>query len=162
MKIPQIKPHFRVEIVEPKNVYLLSEYATYALIGSLYCQILPLLNGQHTREEIIHKLDGQVSPEHFDYVLNRLQEKGYLTDASHNLKREAAAFWSLLGVEPQLVSDRLSQTQVFVTTVGAVQAQPLVKSLQEIGLAVQHWSKNTVKPDGTSFKRLSAYYKHKF
>jgi bacteriocin biosynthesis cyclodehydratase domain-containing protein len=147
MKIPQIKPHFRVEIVEPKNVYLLSEYATYALTGSLYCQILPLLNGQHTREEIIHKLDGQVPPEHFDYVLNRLQEKGYLTDGSHNLTREAAAFWSLLGVEPQVVSDRLSQTQVFVTTVGAVDSQPLVKSLQEMGLAVQHWSKNTTKPD---------------
>jgi len=67
IKIPQIKPHFRVEIVEPKNVYLLSESATHALTGSLYCQILPLLNGQHTLDEIIQKLDGQVPPDHIHY-----------------------------------------------------------------------------------------------
>ena len=137
IKIPQIKPHLRVEIVEPKNVYLLSEYGTYALTGSLYCQILPLLNGQHTREEIIQKLDGQVLPEHFDYVLDRLYEKGYLTDADHSLTREAAAFWSLLNVDPQVVSEQLPHTQVFVTTVGAVDAQPLIEALAAIAIPVQ-------------------------
>jgi oxazoline/thiazoline synthase len=137
MKIPQIKPHFRIEIVEPKNVYLLSESATYALTGSLYCQILPLLDGQHTRAEILQKLDGQVLPDHFDYVLDRLSEKGYLTDAAHSLTREAAAFWSLLNVDPQLVSDRLPQTKVFVTTIGAVDAQKLITALQAVGISVQ-------------------------
>jgi oxazoline/thiazoline synthase len=137
MKNPQIKPHFRVEIVAPKNVYLLSEFGTYALTGSLYCQILPLLNGQHTRADIIDKLDGQVLPEHFDYVLDRLDEKGYLTDAAHRLTPEAAAFWSLLNVDPQQVNDRLPDTQVFVTTVGAVDAQPLIAALQAIEIPVQ-------------------------
>lgn len=137
MKIPQIKPHFRVEIIEPENVYLLSEYATHALTGRLYCQILPLLNGQYTREEIIQKLDGQVPPEHFDYVLDRLNAKGYLTDAAHSLTREAAAFWSLLNVDPQMVSLSLPQTQVFVTAVGTVDAQNLIEALQAIGVPVQ-------------------------
>ncbi len=137
MKNPQIKPHFRVEIVEPKNVYLLGEFATHALTGSLYCQILPLLNGQHTLEEIIQKLDGQVPPEHIDYVLDRLYEKGYLTDAAHSLTREAAAFWSLLNVDPQVVSEQLPHTQVFITTVGTVDAQPLIEALQAIAIPVQ-------------------------
>ncbi|MEH2335250.1 TOMM precursor leader peptide-binding protein [Nostoc sp.] len=150
MKIPQIKPHFRVEIVEPKNVYLLGEYATYALTGSLYCQIIPLLNGQYTLEEIIQKLDGQVAPEHIEYVLDRLDAKGYLTDAAHSLKSEAAAFWSLLGVDPQVVSDRLPNTQVLIKTVGAIDAQPLVESLQAIALAVQPWQPDAPKPDSTS------------
>ncbi|WP_449416109.1 TOMM precursor leader peptide-binding protein [Phormidium nigroviride] len=137
MKIPQIKPHFRVEIVEPKNVYLLSEYGTHALTGSLYCQILPLLNGQHTLEEIIQKLDGQVPPDHIHYVLDRLYEKGYLTDAAHTLTPQATAFWSLLNVDPQLVSEQLPQTKVFVTTIGTVDAQPLIEALQAVGIAVQ-------------------------
>jgi len=136
MKIPQIKPHFRVEIVEPKNVYLLSESATHALTGSLYCQILPLLNGEHTLEEVIQKLDGQVPPDHIHYVLDRLYEKGYLTDAAHSLTREAAAFWSLLGVDPQVVSNRLLHTQVWITTVGDVDAPPLVESLQALQIPV--------------------------
>ncbi|MFB2923764.1 TOMM precursor leader peptide-binding protein [Aerosakkonema funiforme] len=142
MKIPQIKPHFRVEIIEPKNVYLLSEYATYALTGGLYCQIIPLLNGQHTLEEIIQKLDGQVVPEHIDYVLDRLDAKGYLTDAAHSLSREAAAFWSMLGVDPQAVSEQLPQTQVFVTTVGSVDPQPLIESLQALQIPVERWQQN--------------------
>jgi ribosomal protein S12 methylthiotransferase accessory factor len=137
MKIPQIKPHFRVETVEPKNVYLLSESATHALTGSLYYQILPLLNGQHTLDEIIQKLDGQVPPDHIHYVLDRLYEKGYLTDAAHTLTREAAAFWSLLNVNPQVVSEQLPHTQVFITTVGTVDAQPLIEALQAVGIAVQ-------------------------
>ena len=137
MRIPQIKPHFRVEIVEPKNVYLLSESATHALTGSLYCQILPLLSGQHTRAEIIQKLHGQVLPEHFDYVIDRLYEKGYLTDAAHTLTREAAAFWSLLNVDPQVVSEQLPHTQVLIATVGTVDPQPLIEALQAVGIPVQ-------------------------
>jgi ribosomal protein S12 methylthiotransferase accessory factor len=136
IKIPQIKPHFRVEIVEPKNVYLLSESATHALTGSLYCQILPLLNGQHTLEDIIQKLDGQVPPAHIHYVLDRLYEKGYLTNADHSLTREAAVFWSLLNVNPQVVSEQLPQTQVFVTTVSTIDAQPLIEALQAIAIPV--------------------------
>jgi oxazoline/thiazoline synthase len=74
---------------------------------------------------------------HFDYVLDRLDEKGYITDAAHSLTREAAAFWSLLNVDPQLVSDRLPQTKVFVTTIGAVDAQNLIAALQAVGISVQ-------------------------
>jgi bacteriocin biosynthesis cyclodehydratase domain-containing protein len=136
IKIPQIKPHFRFEIVEPKNVYLLSESATHVLTGSLYCQILPLLNGQHTLEDIIQKLDGQVPPDHIHYVLDRLYEKGYLTDATHNFTRKAAAFWSLLNVNPQVVSEQLPHTQVFITTIGTVDAQPLIEALQAVGIPV--------------------------
>ena len=136
MKIPQIKPHFRVEIVEPKTVYLLSEYATHALTGGLYCQILPLLNGQYTLEEIIQTLEDQVAPDHIHYVLDRLNDKSYLTDAAHSLTPEAAAFWSLLGVEPQVVSDRLSQTQVSVTALGVIDAQPFIEAMQAIGIPV--------------------------
>lgn len=143
IKIPQIKPHFRVEIVEPKNVYLLSESATHALTGSLYCQILPLLNGQHTLDEIIQKLDGQVPPDHIHYVLDRLYEKGYLSDAARSLTREAAAFWSLLNVDPQVVSEQLPQTQVFITTVGTVDAQPLIEVLQAVGIPGHEWQQDT-------------------
>ncbi|WP_392535689.1 TOMM precursor leader peptide-binding protein [Nostoc sp. C117] len=147
MKIPQIKPHFRVEIVEPKNVYLISEYATHALTGRLYCQILPLLNGQHTLEEIIQKLNEQIAPEHIEYVLDHLCAKGYLTDAAHTLTPKAAAFWSLLNVDPQIVSDRLRHTQVFVTAIGTVDTQPLIEALEAIQIPVQQWQQDDPNPN---------------
>ncbi|NER06754.1 MAG: hypothetical protein F6K17_31350 [Okeania sp. SIO3C4] len=50
MKNPQIKPHFRIEIIEPKHVYLLGENSTHALTGEFYCHLIPLLDGQNTFE----------------------------------------------------------------------------------------------------------------
>ena len=149
MKKPQLKPHFRLEVIEPKHVYLLSEYATHALTGGLYCQILPLLNGQHTREELLQKLDGQVPPDHVDYVLDRLQAQGYLTDADHPLSPEVSAFWSGLGIEPQQIAERLPPMPVSITTVGTVDPQPLVESLRAIGLAVWEDGETGRQGDGT-------------
>jgi oxazoline/thiazoline synthase len=137
MKQPQLKPHFRLEVIEPKQVYLLSENATHALTGTLYCQILPLLTGQHTRTELIEKLDGQVVAEHLDYVLDRLQEKSYLTDAAPALTPAAAAFWSGLGVEPSIVAEKLSQQPVTIATIGSIDPQPLIAALQAIGITAQ-------------------------
>ena len=137
MKKPQLKPHFRLEIIEPKHVYLLSEYSTHALTGGLYCQILPLLTGKHTREDLIQKLDGQVPAEHLDYVLDRLDKQGYLTDAAHILPPDVAAFWSAIGVDPLTVANQLPQMQVSVTTVGAVDPKPMLVALEAIGITAQ-------------------------
>jgi|GEM_PF-6404996 hypothetical protein len=56
MSNPQIKPHFHIEIIEPKHVYLLGENSTDALTGEFYCQLIPLLDGQHSFEEICETL----------------------------------------------------------------------------------------------------------
>lgn len=136
----QIKPHFHVEIIEPKQVYLLGEQANYVLTGQLYCQILPLLDGQYTQMQIVEKLDGEVPPEYIDYVLNRLAEKGYLTEAAPILSPEVAAFWSELGISPAVAAQGLHQP-VTLTTVGEnineVTATALTNALQEMGIAVQ-------------------------
>lgn len=136
----QIKPHFHVEVIEPKQVYLLGEQANYALTGQLYCQILPLLDGQHNREQIVEKLDGEVPEEYIDYVLERLAEKGYLTEAAPELSPEVAAFWSELGIAPPVAAAALEQP-VTLTTVGEniseVTVAALTTALQNIGISVQ-------------------------
>ena len=105
----QIKPHYHIEIVEPKQVYLLGEQGSHALSGQLYCQILPLLDGHHSREQIAAKLNGAVPLDHIDHVLNRLLDKGYLTEAAPALPAEAAAFWSELGLAPAQAARALRQ-----------------------------------------------------
>lgn len=139
MKTPQIKPHFRVEIVEPKNVYLLSEHSTHAFTGKLYCQLAPLLNGNHTIDEIISKLRGQVDTNQIDYALSRLQAKGYLTESVCELTPEAAAFWSLLNVDPSVANLKLQQTPVSVVSVGNVATHPLIETLTQVGIQVRQW-----------------------
>lgn len=134
MKRPKIKPHYRVEIVEPKNVYLLSESSSHALTGKLYCQITPLLDGKNTIDDIISKLQGKTNFLEIFQIINRLEAKGYLSEAIDELTPEAAAFWSLLNVEPQIAYRCLQQTQVFVTSVGDIPTQPLITALKELGI----------------------------
>ncbi|MEG4391997.1 TOMM precursor leader peptide-binding protein [Microcoleus sp. BROC3] len=137
----QIKPHFHVEAIEPNQVYLLAEQSNYALSGQLYCQIVPLLNGQHTREQIVEKFDGAVPAEHIDYVLDRLAEKGYLTEVAPELSSEVAAFWSELGIAPPVAAQGLQQP-VTLTTVGdnisEVTLAALATALRDMGIPVQN------------------------
>ena len=137
----QIKPHFHVEAIEPNQVYLLAEQSNYALSGQLYCQIVPLLNGQHTREQIVEKFDGAVPAEHIDYVLDRLAEKGYLTEVAPSLSPEVAAFWSELGIAPAVAAEGLQQP-VTLTTVGdnisEVTVAALATALRDMGIPVQN------------------------
>nr|ACA04483.1 TenD [Nostoc spongiaeforme var. tenue str. Carmeli] len=139
----QIKPHFHIEVIEPKQVYLLGEQGNHALTGELYCQIVPLLDGQHTIEQIIQKLDGQVPAEYIDYVLNRLAEKGYLTEATPDLSPEVAAFWTELGIAPTVAAQGLKQP-VTLTTVGEniseVTVAALATALRDMGIPVQNAS----------------------
>ena len=154
--LPQIKPHYRVEIVEPKQVYLLSEQSSHALTGQLYCQILPLLNGQNTLEDITQTLEGQVPPEYIDYVLNRLSEKGYLTEAAPDLSPEVAAFWSEMGIAPTVAANSLRQQQVSLTVVGDSISDgttaALASALRNVGVQVQSPQKNGHAPAHPALK----------
>ena len=148
-KFPQIQPHYNVEIIEPKHVYLLSEQSTHAHTGQLYCKILPLLNGQYPLDEIYQKLDGLVLREHIDYVLERLKEKGYLTEAAPELSPEVAAFWSALGVAPTVAARGLQEKQVSITAIGNIgdlTKASLIEALRDTGVCVN----NTQSSNGKS------------
>ncbi|TAE54914.1 MAG: adenylate cyclase [Oscillatoriales cyanobacterium] len=136
----QIKPHFHVEAIEPNQVYLLGEQSNHALTGQLYCQIVPLLDGQHTLAQIVEKFDGEVPPEHIEYVLDRLAEKGYLTEATPELSSEVAAFWSELGIAPSVALQALQQP-VNLTKVGEniseITVAALAAALRDMGISVQ-------------------------
>ena len=136
---PQIKPHYRVEVIEPKQVYLLSEQSSHALTGQLYCQIVPLLNGQNTLADIVQVLDGEVPPDYIAFVLNRLNEKGYLTEAAPNLSPEVAAFWSEMGIAPPVAAQAFHDQTVTLTVVGNISdhtTTALATALKTTGVTV--------------------------
>ena len=147
MSNPQIKPHFHIEIIEPKHVYLLGENSTDALTGEFYCQLIPLLDGQHSFEEICETLAEIVDPEDVEYVLNRLKTKGYLTEATPELPPPAAAFWSLLNVEPQFASDCLQKNTVYIASVGETTTDLLIESLTAVGIKTKPWENYPLTSD---------------
>jgi hypothetical protein len=88
----QIKPQYHVEIIPPNQVYLLGEQDSHALTGRLYCQIVPYLDGQYSRNQLVDKLNGKIPVEYIDFALARLEEKGYLVEAASGMSLENAAF----------------------------------------------------------------------
>jgi oxazoline/thiazoline synthase len=137
MKKPQFKPHFQVEIVQPNTVYLLSEESSIALTGNLYCQLAPLLDGNHTISEIIAQLKGKVDFNSIYYAINKLKTKNYLTENFNQQPRHVSAFWSSLNLNPEIAFQRLQQASVSITAYGDVPTQSLITTLKSLGVQVQ-------------------------
>jgi bacteriocin biosynthesis cyclodehydratase domain-containing protein len=130
----KFKPHFRVEIIAPDTVYLLSEQAHFVLTGNLYCQLAPLLNGKHSTSDILKELQKQFSFTDIQYALQRLEQKGYITKAIDEFTSEISAFWSFFNIDPQIAYKRLQETHVIITCFGNVPTKPLLTALESIGI----------------------------
>ncbi|MGK7925826.1 MAG: TOMM precursor leader peptide-binding protein [Spirulina sp.] len=139
MKTLKIKPHFRVEIIEPKQVYLLAENATHALTGEFYCHLIPRLNGKNTIAAICQQLADWGTPEQITEIVDRLQAKGYITEAVPEFPEAVEAFWSLLGVEPHIAYQALQETTVYLTALANLDIQLLAANLAAVGIRTRSW-----------------------
>lgn len=132
---PQFKPHFHVEAVEPSTVYLMSEQGYFALSGRIYVLLAPLLNGQHTVDEIVEQLKEHTSLFGIYHALTNLESQDYLTEAA-DMPNEVAAFWSLQGVDPGVAISKLQNTRVSVTAFGTVKTEPFISALESLNIQV--------------------------
>ncbi|MBN1219831.1 MAG: TOMM precursor leader peptide-binding protein [Anaerolineae bacterium] len=133
MKRPRFKPHLHAEVLTPETVFLLSEGQNFLLHGRLYGLLAPWLNGQHTADQIIDRLQDQASPAEIEYALTLLSNKGYLTETDNTIPEEEAAFWSLLGIETSRAARGLRERRLALTAFGAVplpQFTAVLESLQ--------------------------------
>ncbi len=140
MKKLQFKPHFQVEVVRPNTVYLLSEESSIALTGNLYCQLAPFLDGNHTISEIITQLEGKVDFQSIYYAINKLKAKNYLVENLDRQPRHISAFWSSLGIDPEIAWQRSQQATVSITAYGDVPTEFLITTLKSLGVRVQNSS----------------------
>jgi ribosomal protein S12 methylthiotransferase accessory factor len=92
---PQLKKSFRFVIPDPDNVVLLDESDYKLLTGRAYASIVPLLNGQHTADELVDLLGGKVFPPEVYYALHLLEAEGHIIEADDAFSDEVAAFWQL-------------------------------------------------------------------
>ena len=132
IKRPRFKPHLHPEILPPETVFLLSEGQSFLLHGRLYGLLAPWLDGQHTTDEIIGRLQDQASPAEIEYALALLSNKGYLTETYNTIPETEAAFWSSLGVETAQAVHGLRQRRVALTAFGAVSLPPFITALESL------------------------------
>lgn len=133
---PRFKRCFRYEIVPNVGVFLLSEKEQFLLKGSPYICLAPLLDGQHTIEQILALTSAELSAPEVFYVLDRLKHQGYIVDANTSLPPDRAAFWEMLGVPSEIATERLQEITISVVSFGSIETTPFSDLLGSLGVTV--------------------------
>lgn len=87
---PVFKAHLNVEVIPGEGVLIMLEASAKALHGGAYEKIVPLIDGIRSADAIVDALDGQVDAAKVYYVLNILEAKGYLAEATADIIQERA------------------------------------------------------------------------
>ncbi|MEC4815773.1 MAG: TOMM precursor leader peptide-binding protein [Scytonema sp. PMC 1069.18] len=131
---PKFKPHYHVRIIEPDTVYLLSDKGQCILNNRLYVLLALLLDGNHTVNEIIWQLKKEVPLLDIQQALIRLEIEGYLTESSNIIPQQVAAFWSSLGVEPEIAVQKLQESRISVTALGTLGIESIAYALESLDI----------------------------
>jgi bacteriocin biosynthesis cyclodehydratase domain-containing protein len=141
---PQFKRCFRSISLHLEGVILQSEHGYLLLRDPVYSLLSPLLNGQHTVEEIVACLRDHVSATEALFALDLLHQRGYIAEATPSVPSEHAAFWDFLNVDPQDTVSRLQDTPVSVVSFGNVNPDPFHILLASLGIQISNDGKCTV------------------
>lgn len=134
IKTPAFKAHLRVNIVPGEGVLVLSEDGTTALHGTLYEQLVPLLNGQRSADDIVAALAPQADAARVYYALMSLEKMGHIAEATPQITPATAAFWHGQGCAPEAARQALRTRSVRVSTVGQVDPLPMYQALHALGV----------------------------
>ena len=131
---PQLKKSYHFEVPDQESVVLLSETQYTLLTGRAYTYLIPLLNGQHTANELLDLLNGKVYPPEVYYALRLLELDGHVIEADDSTSPEMAAFWHTFNTDMQTVRQRLEENRVAVSSLGAARAEPLASILESLSV----------------------------
>ena len=132
VRLPALAPHLQFHEIGEQQTLLVSESFNTLLHGKLYCNLIPLLDGRHSQEEIVAALEGSHAAADVRAAIHSLSAKGYVVSANHGMDRCQAAYWSSLGASPCWVEQRLAELRI------AVEGDDgrLVRHLEESGVSV--------------------------
>ncbi|MGI8550335.1 MAG: TOMM precursor leader peptide-binding protein, partial [Dehalococcoidia bacterium] len=133
---PSFKNFYHVEPLAGVGLFLLTEVGFTMLSGPLYSQLGPLVNGQHTAEEIVDLLDGQVSATEVYYGLGQLEQRGLVVEAEVEIAPAVAAYWQMLDLDAARATQRLAQSSVSITALDEHAVPALSAALQSLGIPV--------------------------
>ncbi len=112
--VPVLTPHFDFRPMGDGRVMLVSETFNTLINGQIYCDLLPFLDGSHSREDITAALADRYLPRDVSAAFGALGARGYVVSGEHAMDRSRAAFWSSLGASPRWVEERLGGAKVAV------------------------------------------------
>ena len=132
VKRPALAPHLEFRQVGEHQTLLVSESFNTLLHGELYRDLLPLLDGRHSQQEIVAALGDSHAFTNILSATVSLAAKGYVVSAEHGMETSRAAYFTALGASPRWAERRLVDSRIRVLG----DAHQLVGHLQESGVTV--------------------------
>ncbi len=114
IKCPVLTPHLEYRLIEEGTVLLVSETFNTLLHGKLYSDLLALLDGIRSHNEVKETLCAVYSESEVSSALAALANKGYIVSGDYRMERQQAAFWSSLGANPHRVEKKLESSTIAV------------------------------------------------
>ena len=113
--VPVLAPHLDFRLIGKDRTLLVSESLTTLLRGTIYGDILGLLDGRRERDDIVAALRDSHATLDVRAALTALTVQGYVVSGEHTMERGRAAYWSALGASPRWAEERLAASRVAVT-----------------------------------------------
>ncbi len=135
-RVPAFGGRFRVLPVAGAGAMLLSDEGVHVLPGSAYADVVPLVDGRRSSDEVVTTaVERGLEPATAWYVLRKLESAGYLIESRPEMDRDVGAFWSGLEVDPGEALAALRATRVRVFSVSSTAADSLGRALARCGIA---------------------------
>lgn len=110
---------FQFETIGSEETFLLTERNSVLLNSRLEHLLIPLLDGQHTVDEIVYQLKEKVSAAEVYYALMLMEQKGYIAESDEPLPSNLVIFCDHLNINPKEAHRRLQSTRVAVKSFGS-------------------------------------------
>ena len=111
---PILTPHLEFRPIGDGQVLLVSETFNTLLHGQVYPDLLALLVGGCSTEEIVESLSTAHAKTEINAALTSMAAKGYIVSGEYEMDQGNAAFWSSLGVPPCQVEEKLRSVAVAI------------------------------------------------
>src|SRR4030095_4482885 len=134
IKHPKLKSHLHSEVIDKDKTLLIAEGRCFALYGRVYTSVLPLIDGQLATDEIVDRLQHDISQTEIYHAILSLERFGHIEEASAVLTTGTAGFWNTLGISTRSAIDWLASRAVCVTGLGDVPLENLISLLGDLGI----------------------------
>ena len=134
------KQHYTVRQLDKTSIILISERDRYLLRGHVFVQMIHLLSGTHSADEIVAKLLNKIAPEKTYHALMLLEREGHIIFDQGKLSKEHAAYWYGMGVDAHEVIKKLAVSKVAIRSFGCSKhdIKALSSSLSRIGIKIDN------------------------
>lgn len=138
--IPQLKPSLRAQAIAPDLLMIISERQRVMIRGAVIVQVVQLIDGIRSAQEIIQALAATQSATAVLTTLKQLAAAGHLRTPDGNRDSHpaaAVAFWELMRADGQSALSRLAESSVSIEAIGGLDSGRLAQSLAASGIKVQ-------------------------